>query len=344
MNEKNLYDALEVCLQAVETGADIESALKRYPLMAEQLRPMLETSLQARTLTAPSIPEAAMRRGRARVLQYASEMRESAQSSRRSIFSFPRLAISLALMIIFVLSGTGLVRASTEALPGDNLYPVKRSWEDLRFLFVFNSESRKRLHSEFEQKRLEEISELLNQGRHEMISFAGMVTEQNGDQWMVADIPVRITPDSELPAEPVTIGTMVMVEGRTASEGVVEAKRIEILETATYPPPVGPTEVEVPENTENENVAPENNINDDDNEVIIEILEDNQNGNGNENGNENENMNNFPDDENDGNDDSNNNDSGSGDNDDDSGDDNSNSGEGDDDSGSGGGGGDGDDD
>ena len=114
MNEK-LYEALEVCLQAVETGADVESVLKRYPQMADELRPIFETSLQAQSLAVPSVPEDAMRRGRARVLQHAAEMRESTIKPRKSRFSFARLATSLVLALIFILSGTGLVRASNRA-------------------------------------------------------------------------------------------------------------------------------------------------------------------------------------------------------------------------------------
>ena len=41
----NLYDALEICLQELEQGADIETALIRYPDLADELRPILELSL-----------------------------------------------------------------------------------------------------------------------------------------------------------------------------------------------------------------------------------------------------------------------------------------------------------
>ena len=243
MNEK-FFDTLEVCLQAIEAGADIESVLERYPEMADELRPMLEASLRARSLAATSVPDIAMQRGRARVLQHATEMRKSARSSRRSVFAFPRLAVSLALALIFILSGTGLVRASNGALPGDNLYPVKRTWEDMRLLLVINPASREELEDEFEQERLHEVDELLVEGRHETISFAGVVTEQNGDQWLVAGIPVQITPDSKLPADPVTAGASVMVEGNTNLQGFVEADRIELLEAGISLSPFGPVEVE----------------------------------------------------------------------------------------------------
>jgi hypothetical protein len=48
-----------------------------------------------------------------------------------------RFAFALVLTLVFFFSGTGLVRASSSTLPGDNLYGVKRTWEDVRLLFVF---------------------------------------------------------------------------------------------------------------------------------------------------------------------------------------------------------------
>jgi len=291
MNEK-LYEALEVCLQAIETGTDIESVLKRYPQMADELRPVLDASVQAHSLAAPSIPEAAMRRGRARVLQHAVGMRESARSPHRPIFSLPRLAASLALALIFILGGTGLVRASNEALPGDNLYPVKRSWEDMRLLLVFSPEGREELEDEFEQKRLHEINKLLAEGRHETITFAGLVAEQNGDQWVVSGIPVQITPDSKLPAEPVTVGASIMVEGRTNPQGFVEVERVEILEPGISLPPFEPAEDDTPRNsTQNENSGMEGNDNGDQDETEIENLPDDNNDNGEDSEDDNENNN-----------------------------------------------------
>ena len=243
MNEK-LYETLEECLQAVVTGADIEAILKRYPQLADELRPILKTSIQAQSLAATSVPEDAIRRGRARVLQHAAEMRESAIKPRIKRFSVGRLATSLALALIFLISATGLVRASTEALPGDGLYPIKRTWEDMRLLLVTSPEGRESLEDDFKQERLHEVDELLTEGRHETIAFAGLVTEQDGIHWVVAGISVQITPDSKLPADPVTIGASIMVEGRTNIQGFVEADRVELLEPSISLPPFEPVEIE----------------------------------------------------------------------------------------------------
>jgi hypothetical protein len=160
------------------------------------------------------------------------------------MFTFPRLATSLAIALIFLLSGTGLVSASNGALPGDNLYPVKRSWEDLRLLFVSTPEEREGLESEFEQERLDEISELLTEGRKEPIAFAGLVTAQNSVEWKISGITVMITASTHLPPEMVSTGAPVMVIGHTNAQGFVEADTVEVLGPGVSLPPLEPSQME----------------------------------------------------------------------------------------------------
>ena len=84
MMTTNLYDALEICLQALEQGSDVESCLVRFPALADELRPILEAASQARSAAVMDVPPAAMRRSKARVLQAAAEMREQATAPRKS--------------------------------------------------------------------------------------------------------------------------------------------------------------------------------------------------------------------------------------------------------------------
>lgn len=232
MSEK-LFDALETCLQALENGETLDSALARFPALAADLRPMLEASLHARTLGGSPPSDAVQRRGRARLLQRAAEMRESKRAPRRTwLFNFRPLAIAL-MLVIFFLSGTGLVNASTTSLPGDNLYPVKRTWEDMRLLFAFGEGERENLELEYEDERQEEISELLAEGRTEPISFSGYVTAQSDGQWKVSGISVLITAQTALPAEPVNVGSVVTVFGVTTSNGTVDAQRVNLVPPGT---------------------------------------------------------------------------------------------------------------
>lgn len=185
MNNK-LYDALEICLREIENGVTLENVLARFPDLAAELRPILKASVKARTLNVASAPSPeAIRRGRAKLLQRASEMREAKVAPRRRVIPiFQRLALSLGLTATFLLSGTGLVGASATALPGENLYPVKRTWEDLQLFFIFDKDARDAVQSQFETERLHEVNELLAEGRHEVIQFAGVFMQVNGTNYV----------------------------------------------------------------------------------------------------------------------------------------------------------------
>ena len=241
MNDK-LYEVLEICIRAIETGADLESVLKLYPQMEDELRPILETMQRAKSLSVPAIPEASIQRSRARVLKHAAEMRVSTPKPRRTRLMFTRFATSMALALVFLLGGTGIVGASSGALPGDNLYPVKRRWEEVRLLFAFSPEGREELESKYEQERLNEVDILLNEGREETIAFYGIVTAQNGDYWLVSGVPVQLTPKTQLPVAAVVVGAPVTVVGRTNGQGFIEAQMVGALESGVSLPPFQPTE------------------------------------------------------------------------------------------------------
>ena len=235
MSEK-LFNALEICLQVLEQGDDIDAALTRFPDLAAELRPILEASLNARQLAGSAVSDEAQRRGRARLLQRAVELRESKRAPRRTwIFTLRPVAVVLMLAFFF-LSGTGLVRASSTSLPGDNLYPVKRTWEDVRLLFVSTDEERDFLELEYENERLEEVNELLVHGRTETVSFIGYVTNQSDGQWTVAGVPVTVSGETNLPKESITVGMAVTVIGQTNSQGYLAAQSIEPVEPGTIVP------------------------------------------------------------------------------------------------------------
>lgn len=226
----NLYEALEVCLEAIEQGADIDTVLSRYPDLADELRPILETSRNASSLAVPAPTTETVRRNRAKVLQRAAQMRESKRSSRRVWFaSLRRVAVTLAVVAILFASGTGLVRAASTTLPGDQLYPVKRTWEDVLVLLTFNSQQREALEVEHENERHHELKELFAEGRSAEVEFTGQVTRQNENDWVVSGIQVLVSAQTEIRDQGITVGSAVQVEGQTQSSGAVSAEKIELL-------------------------------------------------------------------------------------------------------------------
>lgn len=228
----NLYEILEECLRDIQDGENIETVLFRYPEAAAELRPILEASINAKGMAVPAPAPDMVQRNRAKLLQRAGAMREAQVHpvSRRTWFaSLRRVIVVFVVLAIVFASGTGLVRAASTTLPGDNLYPVKRTWEDVLLLFTFNLQQREALEIEHENERLDELNELFAEGRSAKVDFAGLVTSQNGDQWLVAGFPVVISIQTEMPDQPVVVGSAVRATGVTRGDGIVSAERIKLL-------------------------------------------------------------------------------------------------------------------
>ena len=243
----NLYEALEICLQEVERGADVEAALARYPDLADELRPILESAVDARKMAIPAPSREVVQRNRARVLRHAAQMREARANSSQRIWlaSFRRLAVTLAVLAVLFASGTGLVRAASTTLPGDHLYPVKRTWEDVLVAFTFNVQQRDALEIEHENERLHELQEVFAEGRSAEVDFAGSVTQQNGNEWVVSNVPVTVSSQTEIRGGPIHVGSAVRVKGHTqGSTVVVIAERIELLPAGAKLPDAAETETE----------------------------------------------------------------------------------------------------
>ncbi len=288
----NLYDILEICLQELENGADIDTVISRYPDLAGELRPILTASIKARNMAALDPSPEVLRRGRAKLLQRASEMREAKFAPRKRVIPlFQRIAISFTLATLFLASGTGLVSASSSALPGENLYTVKITWENLRLFFAFDHATRELLEYTFEDERLHEINELMMEGRDQTIQFSGIYMEASGQSY-VSGIHVMILNTTILPAEGLKPGMAVAVTGRTDAAGFVAAEKIELLPPGTVVPAGEPVKIDDGHGGDaNTNGSLNENADDDENLNLNQNANENDNINVNENDNSNGNVN-----------------------------------------------------
>jgi len=243
-----LHEVLEICLEEIEKGADIDTVLFRYPELAAELRPILEASAGAKAMAVATPSPEVVRRNRARLLQQAAEMRESKRSARRFWFaSARRVAVTLTVVAALFISGTGLVRAASTTVPGDNLYPVKRTWEDVLLLFTFNLQQREALEVEHKNERLHELQEVFAEGRSTEVEFTGVVTSQNGNEWLVSGIPVVISAQTEIRGQEIVIGSAVEVEGHTQGNLAVLAEKIELLPPGAALPDIDDNKFEIEE-------------------------------------------------------------------------------------------------
>lgn len=232
---------LAQALTRLEKGEPVEACLSRFPTHTRQLAPLLESAtwtIQALSyVEAPS--EAALAAGRERFLTAAAALptvavAHSTQAPRRS--TWLRLALrplaTLALVLLaLVFIGSGAVIASAQSLPGDPLYPVKVTTDEVRLFLAPDPETRAEMQAQIDQTRREEANIVAATNRQAEVNFRGRLERINDDSWSVDGLVIALDRTSKIDGE-LAPGLFVAVKAVTLGDGVLHARSIQVI-----PPP-----------------------------------------------------------------------------------------------------------
>jgi hypothetical protein len=208
MEKTTSEQLLEHCLQEVARTGDIETVLRRYPQHASQLRPLLEMAMTVGCYYA-TVPEppGGLAAGRARLLATATQQRARAQataiSTRKERIQHKMkliLATRLVSAILAVVIGTtavggGAVWAASDSLPGDFIYPVKLTVENLRMDLAQTPEAQVDLALQFAEERVAEIQAMSEAG----LPVSEQVTTRMEQHFQHALHQAAWAPEKEMP-------------------------------------------------------------------------------------------------------------------------------------------------
>lgn len=133
-----------------------------------------------------------------------------------------RLAAA-ALLLCLVVS-VGGVGASARALPGDALYAVKRTAEQIGLRLAPGVAARVDLEARLEARRRAEALDLLRLGRVAAVTISGSLEEARGGVWVVGGLPVVV--EDAWPGDAPAVGARVRVRAETR-EGALHATHVE---------------------------------------------------------------------------------------------------------------------
>ena len=168
--QRDLQDRLNACLDRLQSGATVEECLALYAQDAAELEPLLRTAHLTMRATAAARPEA-----RSEVLARLSGAWQEQQARRASRFSFlppvfsPALragAVALVAVFALIAGGWGASSAAAESVPGEVLYPVKRTHERFLLIIVRPSDERARLHARLVERRGAEMAAMADAERN----------------------------------------------------------------------------------------------------------------------------------------------------------------------------------
>ncbi|MDF1499066.1 MAG: DUF5666 domain-containing protein [Anaerolineales bacterium] len=217
-----LHDLFEECLAELEAGKSLSEIMAAHPEAHQELEPLLRVAMQLSSRQSSDPRPQAVQRSRVRMLARAAELREP-EKAGGFLTWLPRSAFALmAAAFVLIISGYGLFSASAQALPGDLLYPIKRSAESLRLEITANKQAREVLEEQFAELRTGEVFRLLEEGREEFVSFEGAVQQMEGSDWIVEGILVLLDDETRIIGD-IRLSDVIEVEGETRAEGHVFA-------------------------------------------------------------------------------------------------------------------------
>jgi hypothetical protein len=174
-NEQEISLIIEESLEAILAGkASLGEVLRQHPDLAATLQPELEAALwlvarKEQVEPRPGFVTASRRRVVERVRQESRS-----RGTKRAFLGFlpaqPRTAfqwVAAVVALVLLVSGMGgILTVSQGALPGDQLYSVKRISEEVALGLTLNEVRKVDLSAEYTGRRVQEVEALITRGNY----------------------------------------------------------------------------------------------------------------------------------------------------------------------------------
>ena len=172
MNEKKRARIIGECIEMVQTGRKGRSdCVREYPQLADELHSAFSSQDVISSISFSEVDPMYQRKRKIRLMQKLPDRenivtkrvdhRYRLQNLKRRIVM---TWVVIVTTILSLISGTGAVYASNDALPGDTLYSVKMWIENIQ-LAIAPEDVDTGLHMRFAEHRIEEAVELILEGR-----------------------------------------------------------------------------------------------------------------------------------------------------------------------------------
>jgi hypothetical protein len=115
---------------------------------------------------------------------------------------------------------------AVDTIPGDFLYGMKRASENARLTLTLDEDRQSELELEFDQRRLREVEQLIEQDKVAVVEFKGTLETKGENLWIVEGHTVFIPPDIEN-EDGIQEGDFIEVIGLLRTNNVVVADTID---------------------------------------------------------------------------------------------------------------------
>ncbi|MFQ5943630.1 MAG: DUF5667 domain-containing protein [Anaerolineales bacterium] len=164
-------EILDRCLRRIQSGqATVDECTAENPAQAEMLEPLLQLAAAARVQYAVQGPsQDFLTHSPKRVMNVVNARLKTSASTRRPQLVWlgkPAFRLAGVLIALVLLIGTAAgASASSDALPGDDLYGVKLGLERAALVVSLSPQGDAELLVEYANQRIAEVEELMRRGR-----------------------------------------------------------------------------------------------------------------------------------------------------------------------------------
>ena len=230
---------LDESISAMQAGVSIEEILAEAPDYADELRPLLFAASLLADPKPELVPEERKAALRAEYMAQAADLKPVSPSFTDKLQAVSRIAkrrlsrkavlndlltISITVILTLVMVALVLSFVSRDTLPGDFLYGVKRLSENVQIMFT-TDEAQTELESTFNQRRLNEIEQLIQQQRAAVVQFKGTLETKGENLWVIEGHTVFLPQDVVVTGNPEE-GDMVEITGFLRTNNVLVADSI----------------------------------------------------------------------------------------------------------------------
>lgn len=145
------------------------------------------------------------------------------------------LRLALDLVIFLAVAGAFTLNASASTLPGDPLYGVKRTWEEVRLTLTTSDQAHQQLQAQLEAERRAEIEKLIQLRRPVFVEFEGNLDQMGSDTWVVNGLQFKLLPETIVQGTP-ALGQRVWLRASIQADGQMIVREVRV-ENSAYPGP-----------------------------------------------------------------------------------------------------------
>lgn len=235
---------LDESISALQAGVPVEEILAEAPEYAGELRPLLYAATVLANpdpQLAPEAQKAALRdKYIAQVVTLPALTHPTTGEKIQAILSVMRrrltpkavlsdlATITITVLLTLLMAAFILSYAAQDTLPGDFLYGIKRGSEGVQLYFTSDQADRVELTRQFNQRRLAEIDQLMQQNRTAVVEFKGVLENKGEHLWIIAGYTVLVPDDVTIKGTPEE-GVEVEVVGFLRANQVLVADVITII-------------------------------------------------------------------------------------------------------------------